>query len=181
MKVYVSIPNPLDDRRDDNSRRDHFPLHFSISYPLGPHHMLYDSGDKRGIWCERNYRRLPNLSADKLQMGSYYGRRLLRKSEGARYGHCYHQSPTRRGPCGPTHAGTVDIKTTPKGKEGGFDLHVRDWYHVWHLEMTSSDLACGRETLTHVHLQGLWHYHLPRPGDFHDSRPHKFAHARHVL
>ena len=131
MKVHVSIPNSLDDRRDDNPRGDHFPLHFNLCYPLSLHHMLHGPRDKCGIWGERNYRRLPNLSADKLPMGSNYGRRLLRKSEGARYGHCYHQSSTRRGPCGPAHAGTVEINS-PKGKEGGFDLHVRDWYHVWH-------------------------------------------------
>ena len=39
----------------------------------------------------------------------------------------------------------------------------------------------SKEMLTHVCLQGLWHYHLPRPGDLIDSRPQQFAHARYVL
>ena len=111
MKVHVSIPNSLDDRRDDNPRSDHFRLHFNLSYSFNLHHMLYDLGDKRGIWCERNSRRLLNLSADKLQMGSDYGRRLLRESEGARFGHRCLESSTRRGRCGPTHADTVEVTT----------------------------------------------------------------------
>ena len=138
MKVDISIPDSLDVRRDDNPRRDHFPLHFSLSYSLILHHMLHDLGDKRGIWCERDYRRLPYLSADKLQMGINYGRRLLRRSEGARFEHRYLESSTRRGRCGPTHAGTVGIKTC-KGKEGATDLHVRDRYHVWHPNRQAPD------------------------------------------
>ena len=39
----------------------------------------------------------------------------------------------------------------------------------------------SKEMLTHVSPQGLWHNHLPRPGDLLDSRPHKSAHARHIL
>ena len=131
IKVYVSIPNSLDVGRDGNPRRAHFTLHFNFSSSLILHHMLYDPGDKCGIWCERNYRRLPYLSANKLQMGIDWGRRLLRGSEGARFEHRCLESSTRRGCCGPTHAGTVEV-TTCKGKEGGIDMHVRDWYHVWH-------------------------------------------------
>ena len=36
-------------------------------------------------------------------------------------------------------------------------------------ETTSSDMALSKGMLTHIYLQGLWHYHLPRPGDLHDS------------
>ena len=131
MKVDISIPDSLDVRRDDNPRRNHFRLHFSLSYSLILYHMLYDLGDKRGIWCERDYRRLPYLSADKLQMDINFGRWLLWRPEGARFGYCCLESSPRRGRCGPTHAGTVGI-TACKGKKGGIDLHVRDRYHVWH-------------------------------------------------
>ena len=39
----------------------------------------------------------------------------------------------------------------------------------------------SKEMLTHVRPQGLWHYHLPRPGDLVDSRPHELARAGYVL
>ena len=138
IKVFVSIPNSLDVRRDDNPRRAHFTLHLNLSYSLVLHHMLYDFGDQRGIWSERNRRRLPYLSADKLQMETNYRRRLLRGSEGARFGHRYLESSTRRGRCGPPHAGTMGI-TTCKGEEDDIDLHVRDWYHVWHPNRPAPD------------------------------------------
>ena len=121
----------MDIRGDDNPRRDHFPLYFNLSSSPILHHMLYDPGDKRGVWCKRNYRRLPDLSADRLQMGSHYGRRLVWESEGARFGHRHLESFTRRYGCGASYAGTMGI-TTCKGKEGGLDLHVRDRHHVWH-------------------------------------------------
>lgn len=69
----VSVSNSLGDCRDNHPRRDHFSIYPPLSHPLIPHRMLYGAGGKYIFWRERNYRGLPYLSANNVQMGTNYG------------------------------------------------------------------------------------------------------------
>lgn len=126
----VSVSNSLGDCRDDNPRRDPYPLYPNFPHPLVPHRLLCGTGGEYNLWCERSYRGLPYLSANKVQMGTNYGRRLLRRSEIPRYVYRNLEPATGRRGCGLTHADTVGI-ADGKEQKGGVELHVRSRYHVW--------------------------------------------------
>lgn len=79
----------MDNRRDDNSRRDRGPLYPNLSHPIFPHRFLCGSGRECSLWCERSNCGLPDLSANNVQMGTNYGWRLLRRSEISRHVYRY--------------------------------------------------------------------------------------------
>lgn len=148
ITAWVSSPHSLVACRNDNPHRDRLALHWGVGESQIFPHFLYGPGSKPGIWCERNHRELPYLSAYLIQMVPKYHHWHLRRWEDARYIHCRLKSSTRYCACGLTHPNSVEIATC-KYQEGAINLHVRNWYHVWHPNPPAL-IARDYEMLIHV-------------------------------
>lgn len=71
--VPVSVAYFLGDCRDDNPRRDYFPLYPSLAQSLLSHRVLCGAGGECNLWRERSHRGLPHLLANNVQVGTKYG------------------------------------------------------------------------------------------------------------
>lgn len=107
--AHVPISNPLGYCRYDHPCRNNLSLCSDLSHSLVPECLLCGPGSECSFWCDCSHCRLPYLSTNKVQMGTKYGSRLLRRPEIARYVHRHPESATGYRCCGPTNTDTVEI------------------------------------------------------------------------